>query len=196
MVVLNRIYTRAGDAGMTMLGNGERRKKHDLRVEAYGLVDEVTAAIGVARLHTRDTIDAMLARIQNDLFDLGADLCSPEQGDNKDKGRGPGGARLAVSDAQVTRLEHEIDTLNAELSPLRSFVLPGGTPAAAHLHLARTVCRRGERLMVELAERPHEQVSAAALKYVNRLSDFLFVASRFLNHKGAGDILWVPGQNR
>jgi cob(I)alamin adenosyltransferase len=198
MVVLNRIYTRTGDDGTTALGSGERRKKHDLRIGAYGTIDELNACLGLARLHTASepAIDAMLARIQNDLFDLGADLCSPEQGDNKDKGRGPGGARLAVSDAQVTRLEHEIDTLNAELSPLRSFVLPGGTPAAAHLHLARTVCRRGERLMVELAERPHEQVSAAALKYVNRLSDFLFVASRFLNHKGAGDILWVPGQNR
>jgi cob(I)alamin adenosyltransferase len=136
----------------------------------------------------------MLVRIQNDLFDLGADLCSPDQG--KQQGKGPGGARLAVSDAQVTRLEQEIDTLNAELAPLRSFVLPGGTPAAAYLHLARTVCRRGERLMVELAAQPEEDVSAVALKYVNRLSDFLFVASRFLNHKGAQDILWVPGQNR
>jgi len=135
----------------------------------------------------------MLVRIQNDLFDLGADLCSPDQGK---QGKGPGGARLAVSDAQVTRLEQEIDTLNAELAPLRSFVLPGGTPAAAYLHLARTVCRRGERLMVELAAQPEEDVSAVALKYVNRLSDFLFVASRFLNQKGAQDILWVPGQNR
>jgi cob(I)alamin adenosyltransferase len=134
----------------------------------------------------------MLARIQNDLFDLGADLCTPPSA----TGKGPGGARLAVTDAQVTRLEQEIDTLNAELSPLRSFVLPGGTPAASYLHLARTVCRRGERLMVELADRPGEEVSAAALKYINRLSDFLFVASRFLNHKGINDILWVPGQNR
>jgi cob(I)alamin adenosyltransferase len=134
----------------------------------------------------------MLARIQNDLFDLGADLCTPEQS----KGKGPGGARLAVTDAQVTRLEQEIDRLNADLTPLRSFVLPGGTPAAAHLHLARTVCRRGERLMVELADKPGEEVSAAALKYVNRLSDFLFVASRFVNRKGADDVLWVPGQNR
>jgi len=194
MVVLNRIYTRTGDDGTTALGTGERRKKHDLRIAAYGTVDELNACLGIARLHASDAaqVDAMLARIQNDLFDLGADLCTPEQ----DRGKGPGGARLAVTDAQVTRLEQEIDTLNAELAPLRSFVLPGGTPAAAYLHLARTVCRRGERLMVELADRPGEEVSAAALKYVNRLSDFLFVASRFLNRKGADDVLWVPGQNR
>jgi cob(I)alamin adenosyltransferase len=194
MVVLNRIYTRTGDDGTTALGSGERRKKHDLRIAAYGTVDELNACLGIARLHTASEpgVDAMLARIQNDLFDLGADLCTPEQS----KGKGPGGARLTVTDAQVTRLEQEIDALNAELSPLRSFVLPGGTPAAAYLHLARTVCRRGERLMVELAEKPDEEVSAAALKYVNRLSDFLFVASRFLNRKGADDILWVPGQNR
>ena len=194
MVVLNRIYTRTGDDGTTALGTGERRKKHDLRIAAYGTIDELNACLGIARLHAKGDaqVDAMLARIQNDLFDLGADLCTPEQ----DKGKGPGGARLAVTDAQVTRLEQEIDTLNAELAPLRSFVLPGGTPAAAHLHLARTVCRRGERLMVELADKPGEEVSAAALKYVNRLSDFLFVASRFLNRKGADDVLWVPGQNR
>ena len=194
MVVLNRIYTRTGDDGTTALGTGERRKKHDLRIAAYGTVDELNACLGIARLHTTGeaTVDAMLARIQNDLFDLGADLCTPEQS----KGKGPGGARLAVTDAQVTRLEQEIDTLNAELGALRSFVLPGGTPAAAYLHLARTVCRRGERLMVELADKPGEEVSAAALKYVNRLSDFLFVASRFVNRKGADDVLWVPGQNR
>jgi cob(I)alamin adenosyltransferase len=194
MVVLNRIYTRTGDDGTTALGTGERRKKHDPRVAAYGTIDELNACLGVARLHTADepAVDAMLARIQNDLFDLGADLCTPPSA----TGKGPGGARLAVTDAQVMRLEQEIDTLNAELSPLRSFVLPGGTPAAAYLHLARTVCRRGERLMVELAEKPGETVSAAALKYANRLSDFLFVASRFLNRKGADDILWVPGQNR
>jgi len=194
MVVLNRIYTRTGDDGTTALGTGERRKKHDLRIAAYGTIDELNACLGIARLHTSDAaqVDAMLARIQNDLFDLGADLCTPAQ----DKGKGPGGARLAVTDAQVTRLEQEIDALNADLAPLRSFVLPGGTPAAAYLHLARTVCRRGERLMVELAERPGEEVSAPALKYVNRLSDFLFVASRFLNRKGADDVLWVPGQNR
>ncbi len=194
MVVLNRIYTRTGDDGTTALGTGERRKKHDLRIAAYGTVDELNACLGLARLHTAGDaqVDAMLARIQNDLFDLGADLCTPEQS----KGKGPGGARLAVTDAQVTRLEQEIDALNADLGALRSFVLPGGTPAAAHLHLARTVCRRGERLMVELADKPSEQVSAAALKYVNRLSDFLFVASRFVNRKGADDVLWVPGQNR
>jgi len=195
MVVLNRIYTRTGDDGTTALGTGERRPKYDLRIAAYGTVDELNACMGMARLHTAEapSVDAMLGRIQNDLFDLGADLCSPDQGR---QGKGPGGARLAVSDAQVTRLEQEIDALNGELAPLRSFVLPGGTPAAAHLHLARTVCRRGERLMVELAARPEEHVSAVALKYINRLSDFLFVASRFLNHKGARDILWVPGQNR
>ena len=194
MVVLNKIYTRTGDDGTTALGTGERRKKHDLRIAAYGTIDELNACLGIARLHTAGEaqVDAMLARIQNDLFDLGADLCTPEQ----DKGKGPGGARLAVSDAQVTRLEQEIDTLNAGLAPLRSFVLPGGTPAAAYLHLARTVCRRGERLIVELADKPGEEVSAAALKYVNRLSDFLFVASRFVNRKGADDVLWVPGQNR
>jgi cob(I)alamin adenosyltransferase len=193
MVILTRIYTRTGDDGTTALGTGERRKKHDLRIAAYGTIDELNACVGIARLHTAGAaeVDAMLARIQNDLFDLGADLCTPDQ-----KGKGPGGARLAVTDAQVTRLEQEIDALNADLGSLRSFVLPGGTPAAAHLHLARTVCRRGERLMVELADRPGEEVSAAALKYVNRLSDFLFVASRFVNRKGADDVLWVPGQNR
>jgi cob(I)alamin adenosyltransferase len=192
MVVLNRIYTRTGDDGTTALGTGERRKKYDLRVACYGTVDETNAAIGLARLSTADDgdIDAMLGRIQNDLFDLGADLCSP------DKGKGPGGTRLTVTETQVTWLEVEMDRLNEHLAPLRSFVLPGGAPAAAHLHLARTVCRRAERLMVELADRPGEEVSAVALKYVNRLSDFLFVASRFVNHKGAGDILWAPGRNR
>src|SRR5262245_41870142 len=154
MVVLNRIYTRTGDDGTTALGTGERRKKHDLRIAAYGTIDELNACLGIARLHTAGAaeVDAMLARIQNDLFDLGADLCTPEQ--SKGKGKGPGGARLAVTDAQVTRLEQEIDTLNADLAPLRSFVLPGGTAAAAYLHLARTVCRRGERLIVELADKP------------------------------------------
>ena len=191
MVVLNRIYTRAGDAGSTMLGNGEYRKKYDLRVDAYGTVDEVTAAVGVARLHTADqpAVDAMLSRIQNDLFDLAADLCSP------DKGKGPGGARLAVNAAQVERLEHEIDTLNADLQPLRTFVLAGGTPAAAYLHLARTICRRAERVIVELKD-SGEEVSAEVMSYINRLSDFLFVASRWLNDKGARDVLWVPGANR
>jgi len=192
MVVLNRIYTRTGDDGTTALGTGERRKKFDVRIAAYGTTDELNAVIGIARLSTAGApaVDAMLARIQNDLFDLGADLCSP------DKGKGPGGARLAVTEAQVARLEQEIDTLNEELQPLRSFVLPGGTTASAHLHLARTVARRAERLMVELADRPGESVSPVALKYINRLSDFLFVASRFLNDKGGRDILWVPGQNR
>jgi cob(I)alamin adenosyltransferase len=191
MVVLNRIYTRAGDEGSTMLGNGEYRKKYDLRVDAYGTVDEVTAAIGVARLHTAEApaIDAMLARIQNDLFDLAADLCSP------DKGKGPGGARLTVNAAQVKRLEDEIDTLNAELAPLRTFVLAGGTPAAAYLHLARTICRRAERVCVALKD-SGEDVSPEVLQYINRLSDFLFVASRYVNDKGARDVLWVPGANR
>jgi cob(I)alamin adenosyltransferase len=193
MVRLDRIYTRAGDAGETSLGDGERVSKSSARIWAYGTVDETGAAIGVAIATGLEPAAAdLLRRVQNDLFDLGADLCTPEQS----KGKGPGGARLAVTDAQVTRLEQEIDALNADLSPLRSFVLPGGTPAAAHLHLARTVCRRGERLMVELADKPGEEVSAAALKYVNRLSDFLFVASRFVNRKGADDVLWVPGQNR
>src|SRR5499427_4969956 len=190
MVVLNRIYTCTGDDGTTALGSGARRKKYDLRVSAYGTLDEVNAVIGIARLHAGGdpALDAMLAHIQNDLFDVEADLCLAQ--------KGPGGARLTVTDAQVEWLEREIDALNADLAPLRSFILPGGRPAAAYLHLARTVCRRGERLMVELADKPGEEVSAAALKYVNRLSDFLFVASRFVNRKGADDVLWVPGQNR
>jgi cob(I)alamin adenosyltransferase len=189
MVVLSRIYTRTGDDGTTALGTGERRKKYDLRIACFGTIDETNAAIGVVRLYTThdSEIDPMLGRIQNDLFDLGADLCTPDpQKEN----------RLTVTDAQVTRLETEIDRLNASLPPLRSFVLPGGSPAAAHLHVARTFCRRAERLMVELASRPGEDVSAAALKYANRLSDFLFVASRYANQRGGGDVLWVPGQNR
>ena len=192
MVVLNRIYTRTGDDGSTALGSGERRAKHDLRVAAYGTVDEVNAAIGVARLHAaaNPELDAMLARIQNDLFDVGADLCLP------DKGKGPGGARLDVTEAQVEWLERQIDRLNAELKPLRSFVLPGGSAAAADLHLARTVCRRAERVIAELKDKPGESVTPAVLKYVNRLSDFLFVAARFSNDKGTADVLWVPGQNR
>jgi cob(I)alamin adenosyltransferase len=194
MVVLNRIYTRTGDDGTTALGTGERRKKYDLRIACYGTVDETNAAVGLVRLSTvQDAeLDAMLGRIQNDLFDLGADLCMPDEG----MGKGPGGARLTIAEAQVTRLETEIDRLNADLAPLRSFVLPGGTPAAAHLHLARTICRRAERMMVELADQPGEAVSAVAIQYVNRLSDFLFVASRYVNQKGAGDMLWVPGRNR
>lgn len=193
MVVLNRIYTRTGDAGTTALGNGERRPKYDLRIAAYGTVDETNAAIGLARLATAteaSDLDAMLLRIQNDLFDLGADLCVPAAA-------GEGTSRsLRIVQSQVDRLEQEIDALNGVLAPLRSFVLPGGSPAAAALHLARTLCRRAERKMVELAGQPGEEVGAAALKYVNRLSDFLFVASRFANGKGAGDILWSPGQNR
>ena len=194
MVVLNRIYTRTGDDGTTALGTGERRKKYDLRIACYGTIDELNAVIGLARLATAGDaeVDAMLGRIQNDLFDLGADLCTPETA----KGKGPGGERLTVTEAQVTRLEAEIDRLNADLAPLRCFVLPGGTAAAAHLHLARTICRRAERMMVELADTPGEAVSAAAIKYVNRLSDLLFVASRFVNAKANGDVLWVPGHNR
>jgi cob(I)alamin adenosyltransferase len=197
MVVLNRIYTRTGDDGTTALGTGERRKKYDLRIAAYGTLDEVNATIGLVRLATGvdAVLDAMLARIQNDLFDVEADLCMPSAGKGQ-KGKGPGGARLNVTDAQVEWLEQQIDSLNADLAPLKSFILPGGRPAAAYLHLARTVCRRAERLMVELKDKPGEDVSPAALKYVNRLSDFLFVASRYLNRKGADDVLWVPGQNR
>ncbi len=193
MVVLNRIYTRTGDDGTTSLGTGERRKKYDLRVAAYGTVDEVNAALGIVRLHTAGDppFDAALSRIQNDLFDVEADLCMPSQ-----KGKGPDGARLNVTDAQVEWLEREIDRLNDGLAPLRSFILPGGSPAASYLHLARTMCRRAERLMVELRDQPGEEVTAAALKYVNRLSDYLFVAGRYANDKGAGDVLWMPGQNR
>ena len=193
MVVLNRIYTRSGDDGTTALGTGERRKKYDLRIEAYGTLDEVNAVIGIVRLHMVDdpVLDAVLSRIQNDLFDVEADLCMPSEG-----GKGPGGARLAVTDAQVTWLEGEIDRFNAELAPLKSFILPGGSSGAAYLHLARTVCRRAERIMVALTDKPGESVTAAALKYVNRLSDFLFVAARRMNDKGAADVLWVPGQNR
>jgi cob(I)alamin adenosyltransferase len=192
MVVLNKIYTRTGDDGTTALGSGRRVAKYDLRVEAYGTLDETNAAIGLARLHTRvghPQLDAMLARIQNDLFDLGADLCYPDE--TKDA-RG----RLQVSDAQVKRLESEIDALNGELEPLRSFVLPGGSPAASFLHLARTVSRRAERLIVALSARQGESVGAPALRYINRLSDFLFVAARFANDKGKSDVTWVPGQNR
>jgi cob(I)alamin adenosyltransferase len=190
MVVLNRIYTRTGDDGTTSLGTGARRKKYDLRIEAYGTLDEVNAVIGLARLHTKgnNALDAALARIQNDLFDAEADLCLAE--------KGPGGARLTVTDAQVAWLEGEIDRLNAELAPLKSFILPGGSPASAYLHLARTVCRRAERLMVELKDKENEGVSEPSLKYVNRLSDYLFVAGRYANDKGTSDVLWAPGQNR
>jgi cob(I)alamin adenosyltransferase len=192
MVVLNRIYTRTGDDGTTGLSTGERRPKYDLRVEAYGTVDETNAVVGLARLHTADAaprVDAMLGRIQNDLFDLGADLATPE-------GRELKWEPIRVSAAQVLRLESEIDELNADLQPLRSFVLPGGSPAAAYLHQARTVARRAERLMVHLAAEPGEIVGVPALHYMNRLSDFLFVASRWVNDQGARDVLWVPGKNR
>ncbi|SMH36970.1 cob(I)yrinic acid a,c-diamide adenosyltransferase [Azospirillum agricola] len=198
MVKLTRIYTRGGDAGETSLGDGSRVPKHDRRVAAYGTVDEANAAVGLARLHTgadamggrpeiAPGIDAMLGRIQNDLFDLGADLCTPEEPD-------PKYPPLRVLQSQVDRLEAEIDAMNADLAPLTSFILPGGSPAAAHLHLARTVARRAERLMTDLAR--HEPVNPAALKYINRLSDHLFVLGRVVNGNGAGDVLWVPGANR
>jgi len=201
MVVLNKIYTRTGDDGTTALGTGERVAKDAPRVEAYGAVDEVNAAIGVVRCHVGMAefaggpdfadLDAMLARIQNDLFDLGADLCVPERGET------PAFEPLRITADQVTRLEREIDRLNGDLEPLRSFVLPGGAPAAAVLHLARTVARRAERRMVALRAPGVEPVSDAAIGYINRLSDFLFVASRFVNSRtGRGDVLWVPGANR
>ena len=189
MVKLTKIYTRGGDKGETSLGDGARVAKHDPRIAAYGSVDEANAAIGLARLHTEDEADAMLGRIQNDLFDLGADLCVP-QGPSAERDRG----RLRIVAAQVERLEAEIDAMNAELAPLESFVLPGGTPAAAWLHLARTVARRAERLMTELDRR--EPLTPEALQYINRLSDHLFVMSRFLNDKGARDVLWRPGAHR
>jgi cob(I)alamin adenosyltransferase len=194
MVVLNRIYTRSGDDGTTALGSGERRKKYDLRVAAYGTLDEVNAALGIVRLHTGSdaALDAMLAHIQNDIFDVEADLCILDGS----KGKGPGGAKLNVTGRQVEWIERQIDTLNEPLLPLRSFILPGGTPAAAYLHLARTMCRRAERLMIELRDQPGEEVTPEAIQYVNRLSDFLFVAGRHANDKGAKDILWQPGQNR
>ncbi|HRK25343.1 MAG TPA: cob(I)yrinic acid a,c-diamide adenosyltransferase [Beijerinckiaceae bacterium] len=192
MVRLNRIYTRTGDDGTTGLGDGSRIGKDALRVEAYGTIDETNAAIGLARLHlsARPDIDAMLARIQNDLFDLGADLCTP------DRGAELGYEPLRIVDSQVVRLEGDIDALNAALQPLKSFVLPAGSPAAAALHLARTICRRAERHMVALAHLPGEIVSAPALRYVNRLSDLLFVAARAANTEQAGDVLWVPAKNR
>ena len=192
MVKLNKIYTRTGDDGTTGLVAGPRRKKHDLRVESYGEVDEANSCIGLVRQHLADhpDLDAMLMRIQNDLFDLGADLATPETGKKLDY------EPLRIAQVQVDRLETEIDLLNADLEPLRSFVLPGGTPGAAHLHLARTVSRRAERLMVELSQEEGESVAQPALKFINRLSDFLFVAARWVNEKGRTDILWVPGKNR
>ena len=190
MVVLNKIYTKTGDSGETALGNGNRVAKHSARVNAYGTVDEANAAVGLARLHASDEIDAQLAMIQNDLFDLGADLCRPDMEQDADADYPP----LRMADAQVTRLETEIDAMTAELEPLRSFILPGGSSLAAHLHLCRTVSRRAERLTVELATQ--ETVNPAAIKYLNRLSDWFFAASRIANNGGKDDVLWVPGANR
>lgn len=192
MVALNRIYTKAGDGGRTQLVGGERRAKHDLRIESYGTVDELNATLGLARLHSGEDaeMDAILMRIQNDLFDLGADLATPPREVSHER------EDLRVLESQVERLEREIDAMNEGLAPLRSFVLPGGTALAAHLHLARTVCRRAERLVVALAEKPEEKVAPALIRYLNRLSDLLFVAARHANDRGARDVLWVPGQNR
>lgn len=187
MVTLTKIYTRGGDKGQTSLGSGDRVAKHAIRVAAYGTVDEANSVIGVARLHTEGAADEMLSRIQNDLFDLGADLCTPE-GDERRNGA------LRVTDEQVERLEQEIDALNENLEPLKSFILPGGSPAAAQLHLGRCVARRAERLMTELSE--SEDVNDAAMRYINRLSDHLFVLARHLNDNGNSDVLWVPGANR
>ena len=187
MVTLNRIYTKSGDKGETALGDGTRKPKYALRISAYGTVDEANAVIGIARLHADARIDAMLGRIQNDLFDLGADLATPEDGRR-------GEDRLRIIESQVERLENEIDAMNTELKPLDSFILPGGSAAAAHLHLGRTVVRRAERIMTELAQ--SETVGGPALRYINRLSDHLFVAARLANEGGAKDILWVPGANR
>lgn len=193
MVKLNKIYTRTGDDGTTGLGTGERRLKSDLRVEAYGAVDEANACIGMARVHTvteHAEIDAMLGRIQNDMFDLGADLSTPDTG--KDLGYEP----LRIIASQTARIEADIDRLNADLAPLRSFVLNGGSPAAAALHLARTVARRAERDMVALAQDPDEHVNREGIRYINRVSDLLFVAARVVNDNGKADVLWVPGKNR
>lgn len=192
MVVLNKIYTKTGDDGTTGLGNGERRKKYDLRVESYGTVDETNACIGLARLHTKDDaeVDEALARIQNDLFDLGADLATPDDGKPLEY------EPLRITDGQVERIEAEIDALTEKLDPLRSFVLPGGSALAANLHLARTIARRAERLIVELSQHKDENVSKACALYMNRISDYLFVAARAANKMGKDDVLWVPGQNR
>jgi cob(I)alamin adenosyltransferase len=192
MVRLNRIYTKTGDDGTTGLGDGTRVAKFNLRVEAFGTVDEANATLGLARLHTSDDpdIDAILARVQNDLFDLGADLCTPLSAKPLDY------EPLRMVDSQVERLEAEIDAMNARLKPLKSFILPGGSAAAAHLHLARTITRRAERLMVALADSPGEKVGGAAMRYINRLSDLLFVLSRVVNDNGEKDVLWVPGLTR
>jgi len=188
MVTLNKIYTKTGDDGSTMLGTGETRPKHDTRVSAYGTVDEANCIIGLARLHTTGEMDALLERVQNDLFDCGADLCTPPADDLPYE-------PLRISEKQVTRLENEIDAINAELEPLNSFVLPGGSPASAHLHLARTVVRRAERLVTQaLAE--GETIDKPVQLYLNRLSDLLFVAARAANENGRKDVLWTPGANR
>ncbi|MEM7619697.1 MAG: cob(I)yrinic acid a,c-diamide adenosyltransferase [Pseudomonadota bacterium] len=195
MVILNKIYTKTGDKGTTALGTGKRVPKFELRIDTYGTVDETNSCIGLARHFLQSyedykNVDDMLSRIQNDMFDLGADLCVPDTGEKLDY------EPLRITSEQVTRLEGEIDELNNELSPLRSFVLPGGSGAASALHMARTICRRAERLMVELSEQDNETVSEPALQYINRLSDFLFVASRYVNNKGENDVLWKPGANR
>jgi cob(I)alamin adenosyltransferase len=193
LVVLNKIYTRTGDDGTTALGSGERRPKYDLRVAAYGTVDEANAAIGFARTQLRawhPEIDTMLSRVQNDLFDLGADLATPDTGEKLDY------EPLRIVAAQVERLERDIDGMTKKMKPLRSFVLPGGTPGAAALHMARTAARRAERLIVELSQRDGEKVSAEAIRYINRVSDLLFVAARAVNDNGEADVLWVPGANR
>ncbi|MEM8656152.1 MAG: cob(I)yrinic acid a,c-diamide adenosyltransferase [Pseudomonadota bacterium] len=190
MVVLNKIYTKTGDAGETALGNGARVAKHAMRVTAYGTADELNAFVGVARLDASGDTDAALSRIQNDLFDLGADLCRPDMEKDAEAEYPP----LRMTDAQVTRLEAEIDAMNGDLEPLRSFILPGGSALSAHLHVCRTVARRGERLAVELATM--EAVNPAAVKYLNRLSDWFFVAARIANNVGKDDVLWVPGANR
>lgn len=190
MVVLNKIYTRTGDAGETALGNGVRVAKHATRVSAYGTSDELNATVGVARLNAGGDLDEMLARIQNDLFDLGADMCSPDIDKDAEAEYPP----LRIIESQVTRLESEIDAMNARLDPLRSFILPGGSALAAHLHVCRTVARRAERLAVELATM--EVINPLAVKYLNRLSDWFFVAGRIANNDGKDDVLWVPGANR
>lgn len=190
MVVLNKIYTRTGDAGDTALGDGSRTPKHALRVEAYGTVDETNSTIGLARLHATGALDEALARIQNDLFDLGADLCTPHPEKDGERDYPP----LRMAQSQTDRLEAEIDAMNARLQPLRSFILPGGSPLAAHLHLCRTVSRRAERLVTALAG--SESVTEPSRTYLNRLSDWMFVAARHANDDGAADVLWTPGANR
>ncbi len=190
MVVLNKIYTRTGDGGTTALGNGDRVAKYADRVAAYGTTDELNSFVGVARLSAKGDIDAALSRIQNDLFDLGADLCRPDMEKDADSEYPP----LRIATAQVDRLEAEIDAMNVDLEPLRSFILPGGSALAAQLHVCRTVSRRAERLTVELAG--GESVNGAAIKYLNRLSDWFFVAARTANNGGKDDVLWVPGANR